>query len=249
MNQYFGNFPLINYNNRVMYNIMDRTAILNSVFGDVYAFYPYHVKNGMRADTVAERYYGDPDLVWLVYFSNNIVDPYHDWPMDDNTFNTFIADKYGSVQQAYETIVDYRINWFEDTRTLSQLQYNSLQGWEKKYWTPVFDINNNAQGWVRKELDISAVSVDINGTIYLSPPSVQPPVNITVPEITGITALGQTISVDTGTWESGEEIYWTSVSAYDYEQEQNADKSNIRLLDAKLAPVAVANIEKLMSTP
>jgi hypothetical protein len=55
MERYFDNFPVINYNNKLMVNIMDRTAILNSVFGDVYAFYPYHVKNGMRAEVVAEK--------------------------------------------------------------------------------------------------------------------------------------------------------------------------------------------------
>jgi hypothetical protein len=86
--EYFQNFQIVNYDNTNAVNIMERCAILNSIFKSVYTFYPYQVKNGMRARTVAERYYGDPNLEWLVYFSNEIVDPYHQWPMDENTFNS-----------------------------------------------------------------------------------------------------------------------------------------------------------------
>jgi hypothetical protein len=164
-----------------------------------------------------KKYYGNPDLVWLVYFSNNIVDPYHDWPMDDSTFNKFIGEKYGSVQAANQTIVDYRINWFEDTRSLSQSQYNSLMPYEKKYWTPQFDMNNTPQAWVRKELDINANAQDAQGNITLSVPT-------------------------------EEHTYWIGVTALDYEREENAKKSNIRLLDSKLAPVAIANIETLLAS-
>jgi hypothetical protein len=216
MNQYFGNFEIIRYNNNNMIDIMDRTAILNSIFGDVYAFYPYHVKDGMRADTVAEKYYGDPDLVWLVYFSNNIVDPYHDWPMDEYTFNKFIIDKYGSISAANDTIVDYRVNWFEDTSVITQQQYNNLLPNLKKYWTPQLDLNNIPKGWIRKELNISANATAADGTITLSVPS-------------------------------SELLYWVSVSGMDFEREDNAKKANIRLLDSRLAPIAVANIEKLLA--
>ena len=90
MAAYFQNFNLIRYNDALAYDITQRAAILNTVFGNNYAFYPYQVKNGMRAEQVAERYYGNSKFEWLVYFSNNIIDPYHEWVMDDETFNALL---------------------------------------------------------------------------------------------------------------------------------------------------------------
>jgi hypothetical protein len=59
--------------------------------------------------------------------------------MDIDTFNSFLESKYGSIQAAHEKIVSYRINWYEDDRVLTKLQYNSLPPVERKYWTPSFD--------------------------------------------------------------------------------------------------------------
>ena len=216
MERYFGNFPFIAYGNSSAINIMEGTAILNSIFKNVYTFYPYQVKDGMRARTVAERYYGTPELEWLVYFSNNIVDPYHQWPMDKKTFDSFLIEKYGSVSAARNTVISYRINWYEDDRTLSKLQYDSLPSYERKYWNPVFDINHAPLHFVRKELDYLAVAQDGDGNITLS-----------IPE--------------------EEQAYWSAVTALDFEEEENAKKANIQLLDSKLVSTAVDNIQTLMS--
>jgi hypothetical protein len=31
---------------------------------------------------------------WLVYLANNIIDPYNEWPMDEDTFHRYLIDKY-----------------------------------------------------------------------------------------------------------------------------------------------------------
>jgi hypothetical protein len=213
--KYFENFQLIRYNNALSINITQRAAILDTVFGDQYAFYPYRVKNGMRAEQVAEKYYGDPDYVWLVYFSNNIIDPYHQWTMDDDTFNAHLIKKYGSVQAAYETIVKYRINWYEDTRELSKIQYDSLPWYEKKYWMPEFDVNNLPLHYIRKPMDFISNYQDGDGNI--------------------------TLSVD-----EDEAEYWSAVTAFDVEEEENVQKSHIRLLDNRLAATADGNLRTLL---
>jgi hypothetical protein len=213
--RYFETFPLINYNGSVSLDITQRTAILDMVFGDRYAFYPYTIKDGMRAEQIAEKYYGDPDLVWLVYFSNGIVDPYHQWPMDQETFESSIKSAYGSLEAARTKIVQYRVNWYEDTRQLSSIQYNSLPWYEKKYWQPQFDINNLPLHYVRKPIDFVAIFQEGDGTVHLS--------------------------VD-----ADESQYWSAVTAYDIEEEENARKSHIRLLDSRLAPTAESNLKSLL---
>lgn len=216
MNRYFENFKRITYGKSNPINIMERAAILNMVFSSVYSFYPYKVKNGMRARTIAEKYYNDPNLDWLVYFSNNIVDPYHQWPMDEKTFNSFIIQKYGSLEAARTKVVSYRVNWYEDDRNLSKIQYDSLPANEKRYWSPVFDQYNRIVSFNRREIDHLSIAQDENGEVSLSVPS-------------------------------GEEAYWAPVTALEYEEEENAKKSNIKLLDAKLVSVAINNLKQLMA--
>ena len=62
-----------------------------------YAFYPYQVKQGDRPDTVSEGYYGRFFYSWIVYLSNNILDPYFQWQMTQQIFQEFITEKYGYV--------------------------------------------------------------------------------------------------------------------------------------------------------
>lgn len=170
MSKYFENFSLIRYNDSLAINITQRAAFTSQLFGDNFSFYPYQVKNGMRAEQVAEKYYGDPHLVWLVYFSNNIVDPYHEWTMDEQTFFAHLTAKYGSVEASRNKIVSYRVNWYEDSREIDKNAYNALPMGEKKYWEPQLDINNRPLFYRRKELDFISVAQDGDGNVTLSVP-------------------------------------------------------------------------------
>lgn len=213
---YFKNLPLIKYNELAMVDISKRVNILNKVFADRYSFYPYVVKEGLRAEQVAEKYYGDQDYVWLVYLSNGIIDPYHDWHKDSRTFDLYIIDKYGSIETAMNTVVGYRVNWYQDDRRLSLAQYEQLQPYELKYWTPEFDVNNNPMYYVRKQFDLTISSRDANGNVVNDVPVL-------------------------------ESQYWSLFSAYDVEEESNALKRHIRLLDNRLAQTALSNLKELVN--
>jgi hypothetical protein len=109
--KYFENFPLIDYQGRRVRDISRRSSFLTAVQNNPYLYYPYTVKANERAEDVANAYYGSVDFVWLVYLANNIIDPYHEWPMDENTFNDYLVDKY--AEQSGETGEDV-IDWIRD---------------------------------------------------------------------------------------------------------------------------------------
>jgi hypothetical protein len=94
MTKYFENFPTVEYQGRIVKDITRRNNFLRSVTNNPYLFLPYTVSEGERPEDVARFYYGSVDYVWLVYLANNIVDPYHSWPMDEFTFNNYIITKY-----------------------------------------------------------------------------------------------------------------------------------------------------------
>jgi hypothetical protein len=94
MSNYFKYFPKTIHTNRTAVDITRRNVVIEDVFGNPYVFLPYTVKNDDRPEDIANLYYGDPNKVWLVYYSNNIIDPYSQWPLSTADFDNMIIKKY-----------------------------------------------------------------------------------------------------------------------------------------------------------
>lgn len=92
--EYFRNLPEIRYNNVLVRDVTRRVNFLKQSIENPYVFLPYTIQEGERAEEIAYHYYGDANYAWLVYLANNIVDPYHQWPMDEETFHNYLIDKY-----------------------------------------------------------------------------------------------------------------------------------------------------------
>lgn len=119
-NAYFRQLPNLNYpslkNDRtsaydyqVVKNIFKRAVIRNDVFDEVTAFTKYSVVGDERADQVADNFYNDSTLDWVVLTTNNIVHVRDEWPMGNQDFLTYLNGKYTEAQLAnihhYETKV------------------------------------------------------------------------------------------------------------------------------------------------
>ena len=119
-NAYFRQLPNLNYpslkNDRtsaydyqVVKNIFKRAVIRNDVFDEVTAFTKYSVVGDERADNVADNFYNDSTLDWVVLTTNNIVHVRDEWPMGNQDFLTYLNGKYTEAQLAnihhYETKV------------------------------------------------------------------------------------------------------------------------------------------------
>ena len=44
----------------------------------------------------------------LIFLVNDIVDPYYDWPLNDESFDSYMRTLYGSTAKAKTTIYEYR---------------------------------------------------------------------------------------------------------------------------------------------
>lgn len=94
MAEYFENFPTIEYQGRQVRDLTRRNKFLKNVSTNPLLFLPYTIKEGEKAEDIAYYYYGSTEYTWLVYLANNIIDPYHDWPLDEEDFNKYIIQKY-----------------------------------------------------------------------------------------------------------------------------------------------------------
>ena len=136
--RYFDKFQRIRYANTEVRNITQRTAFLNTVYNNPVFYYPYDIAQGERPDIIANRYYSDQYLSWLLYMSNKVIDPYHDWYLDQTTFEEFIVKKYGSLANALSKVKYYRNNWYSDPNpTISATTYNNLDPALTKFYEPV----------------------------------------------------------------------------------------------------------------
>lgn len=70
-------------------------------------YYDYNCQDGDRPDIVAEKFYGDSRLDWIVLLPNEIHDRYFQWVMSQRDFEAFVKKKYGSLAQAQAQVHHY----------------------------------------------------------------------------------------------------------------------------------------------
>lgn len=109
MAHYFRSIPDIEYVNRFpnaklseyirSKNIFTRVKIREGIFENLMYYVKYNIIGDERPDNVANEYYGDPTLDWMVLLSNNIVNVYDEWPLTQRAFDTFLIEKYGTYDK------------------------------------------------------------------------------------------------------------------------------------------------------
>ena len=98
---YFDSFPIIPYGStdgtvKNVTNLLRRVAIRTKVKSNAALYDTYNVKNGETPEIIADKLYEDPELHWVVLLINNVTDRYHDWPMSEQQFSTYVNEKYSN---------------------------------------------------------------------------------------------------------------------------------------------------------
>ena len=98
---YFSSFPIIPYGStdgtvKNVTNLLRRVAIITKVKSNAALYDTYNVKNGETPEIIADKLYEDAELHWVVLLINNVTDRYHDWPMSEQQFSTYVNEKYSN---------------------------------------------------------------------------------------------------------------------------------------------------------
>ena len=120
-NPYFNNLPDFLYVNRtkdgrmdgdfsVVKNFFKRAKLRTDVFQDLTFFTKFSVIGDDRPDNVADNFYDDPTLDWIVLLSNNIVNVQSEWPLSQADFFTYLSEKYPDENVLYSGIHHYEAN-------------------------------------------------------------------------------------------------------------------------------------------
>ena len=122
---YFRNIPDFEYVNRTkdgqfisnytqVKNFFKKGKLREDLFQDLTVFEKYSIRGDDRPDNVANEIYDDPTLDWVVLMSNNIVNIQNEWPLNQQAFESYVLDKYGTIEKLNE-IHHYESNEVKDT--------------------------------------------------------------------------------------------------------------------------------------
>jgi len=95
------------YDYQIVKNIFKRAVLRDDIFDDITTFTKYSVEGDERPDQVADKFYNDSGLDWVILTTNNIVHVRDEWPMGNQDFLTYLNAKYTAEELSnihhYET--------------------------------------------------------------------------------------------------------------------------------------------------
>lgn len=115
---YFEKFPVTFYtlddrrSIQTVRNIFLRVAIDTEIKDNLSLYDDYDVLDGETPEIVADRFYGNPQLHWIILHMNDMLDPRYDWPLSTNNLNKYCTSKYTNPQAThhYENSDGYWVN-------------------------------------------------------------------------------------------------------------------------------------------
>ena len=177
--QYFKTLPkVIQVKNQVatvLTNLMNRADVIPSLLTNPLIFYKYDIQDGDTPETVAYKYYGDSYRYWILLYSNQIMNPLWDWPLNSNDFNKYIDDKYQEFNP-YSTVYQYQkiitqVDLNTNTTTINTVvidepTYNGLTQSQNTYTLPTgpvsVTITKNTVSYYQYELNLNESKRSIN---------------------------------------------------------------------------------------
>lgn len=118
--KYFDYLPTFEYSELSATNIMVRAKVRDYVINNATVYYKHRIEDGDRPDTLATRYYGNSNYTWLIFYANEIYDPFFDWPLSHESLIAHMVSKVGSLEVAQRTPHHYLL---DDNYIIDRITY------------------------------------------------------------------------------------------------------------------------------
>lgn len=214
-------------------NLVDITTNVRfkkEVLDNIILFDLYSVKDSDTLETISEELYGSPHYNWVLMLLNDIYDYRRDFVMNEEVFERYIIDKYGSVENAKRTIKYY----IDDAGNVVGDIPDPITGYSgySGYSGSPYEYNYNmmtqalAGGYTGPLLDEQGnPSTELYEYFF------------------GVNTMNALNSA--GGFEYADTI-GSPVYAYEYEVKLNEDKRNIKVISKELLTLVLKNFNELM---
>lgn len=170
---YFSKLPKTNYSYLDSnYNIQKKLAIditsrvKVAEYVKIYKtnFNKYTIRDEERPDTLSYKLYDRPDLHWVFFIVNDMVNPYESWPKSSYELNSFVDEKYSGTSVFVPDI------WFPRTDVDENYEYSVV-------YSELKNITDYNSGFNKKVLprttlvkidESKGVKIYLNGVMYTS---------------------------------------------------------------------------------
>jgi len=226
---YFKSFPYTLYSLddistvQVVTNITNRASLSDEVKNNLSLYDEYDIRDGDTPELVADRFYSNPELHWLILHYNEIIDPRFDWPLDTNNLNRYVVGKYANVNAVHH-YEDANGNYTNGNVYL----ISSADFTEFNIDDAITNITNTGTGYITQKNSSSNVRVTVTTGGFISGDRIKNTSNTSSSaNITSTVVL------------SG-----TPVTNYTYEDEVNESKRKIKILKSPYVDAIVSDFKK-----
>ena len=229
---YFKSFPYTLYTLddistvQVVTNITNRVSLSEKVKTNLSLYDEYDIRDGDTPELVADRFYSNPELHWLILHYNEIIDPRFDWPLDTNNLNRYVAGKYANVNGIHH-YEDANLNYINGNVILTS--NNSFGNFVLN--DPITNNTNIGSGVITSKISNSNVFITVTTGGFISGDRIVLASNTSV--------IGNISSTTT--------LTGTPVTNLVYEDEVNESKRRIKILKASYIDAIVSDFKKKLS--
>ena len=226
---YFKSFPYTLYSLddistvQVVTNITNRVSLSDEVKTNLSLYDEYDIRDGDTPELVADRFYSNPELHWLILHYNEIIDPRFDWPLDTNNINRQVASKYANVNgiHHYEDANGNYVNgnvYLLSSNDFTEFNIDDV----------IINITNTGTGYITQKNSSSNVRVTVTTGGFISGDRIR-----------NISNTSSSANITSTVLLSG-----TPVTNYTYEDEVNESKRKIKILKTAYVDAIVSDFKK-----
>ena len=119
-------------NEKLVTDLMTRVKVRSKIIDEASLYDKYDVPSGERPEDTAFKHFGSAQYHWVVLMTNNITDAFYEWPMSEQTFETFLMDKYTNPDA---------IHHYEVTQSSGKTKANGPED-----YSYLIEVNSDAAG-------------------------------------------------------------------------------------------------------
>ena len=176
---YFKSIPNISYDRKpisypfsesdriIAKNFFRRYKLNDDAFGYATFYKKYSMQEGVKIETIADKYYGKPEYDWVIILSNNFINPQFSVPLNDYTVRKIAEDKYGD--DTYSGVHHYETIETKSGQTIGGKPVLALEGGlrvDKTFYDSPFTYWNGTQNITVAGNTVSKPVLNFNHEIY-----------------------------------------------------------------------------------
>ena len=176
---YFKSIPNISYDRKpisypfsesdriIAKNFFRRYKLNDDAFGYATFYKKYSMQEGVKIETIADKYYGKPEYDWVIILSNNFINPQFSVPLNDYTVRKIAEDKYGD--DTYSGVHHYETIETKSGQTIGSKPVLALEGGlrvDKTFYDSPFTYWNGTQNVTVAGNTVSKPVLNFNHEIY-----------------------------------------------------------------------------------